>query len=177
MARSLSYNVLHPKHPGLIVCDISGYGDDGPYRDRKAYDLLIHSEAGSLSVTGTPDEPAKAGCSVTDTAAGMYASSSELAALLQRGRTGQGIRVDVSMLESMVEWMSYPLHYAFEGAPPPSRAVLDLCKHLRMTPADGVSVRTIMATPYRTTSDTVAKSFSGSQGIFLTNPAMLRKGS
>ena len=118
----LSYEVLHPKHPGLIVCDISGYGDDGPYRDRKAYDLLIQSEAGFLSVTGTPDEPVKAGCSVADIAAGMYAYSSVLAALLHRGRTGQGIRVEVSMLESMVEWMSYPLYYAFEGAPPPPRA-------------------------------------------------------
>lgn len=118
----LSYEVLHPKYPGLVVCDISGYGDDGPYRDRKAYDLLIQSETGFLSVTGTPDEPAKAGCSVADIAAGMYAYSSVLAALLQRSRTGQGIRIDVSMLESMAEWMSYPLYYAFDGAPPPPRA-------------------------------------------------------
>lgn len=118
----LSYETLHPMHPGLVVCDISGYGDDGPYRDRKAYDLLIQSEAGFLSVTGTPDEPAKAGCSVADIAAGMYAYSSILAALLQRSRTGQGIRIDVSMLESMAEWMSYPLYYAFDGAPPPPRA-------------------------------------------------------
>lgn len=118
----LSYEALHPKHPGLVVCDISGYGDDGPYRDRKAYDLLIQSEAGFLSVTGTPDQPAKAGCSIADIAAGMYAYSSILTALLQRARTGQGIRIDVSMLESMAEWMSYPLYYAFDGAPPPPRA-------------------------------------------------------
>jgi len=118
----LSYETLHPLHPKLVVCDISGYGDDGPYRDRKAYDLLIQSEAGFLSVTGTPDAPAKAGCSVADIAAGMYAYSSILAALLQRARTGQGIRIDVSMLESMAEWMSYPLYYAFDGAPPPPRA-------------------------------------------------------
>lgn len=117
-----SYEALHPAHPGLVVCDISGYGDDGPYRDRKAYDLLIQSEAGFLAVTGTPDEPSKAGCSIADIAAGMYAYSSILAALLQRGRTGQGIRIDVSMLESMAEWMSYPLYYAFDGAPPPERA-------------------------------------------------------
>ena len=118
----LSFEALHEKHPRLIVCDISGYGDDGPYRDRKAYDLLIQSESGFLSVTGTPDEPAKAGCSIADIAAGMYAYSSILAALLQRGATGQGSRIDVSMLESMVEWMGYPLYYAYDGAPPPPRA-------------------------------------------------------
>jgi len=118
----LSFEALHEKHPRLIVCDISGYGDDGPDRDRKAYDLLIQSESGFLSVTGTPDEPAKAGCSIADIAAGMYAYSSILAALLQRGATGQGSRIDVSMLESMVEWMGYPLYYAYDGAPPPPRA-------------------------------------------------------
>jgi itaconate CoA-transferase len=118
----LSFEALHEKHPRLIVCDISGYGADGPYRDRKAYDLLIQSESGFLSVTGSPDEPAKAGCSIADIAAGMYAYTSILAALLQRGKTGKGSRIDVSMLESMVEWMSYPLYYAFDGAKPPPRA-------------------------------------------------------
>jgi itaconate CoA-transferase len=122
----LSFEALHEPHPGLIVCDISGYGDDpanpGPYRDKKAYDLLIQSEAGFLSITGTADEPAKAGCSIADIAAGMYAYSNILAALIQRGKTGQGCRIDVSMLESMVEWMSYPLYYAFDGAAPPPRA-------------------------------------------------------
>jgi itaconate CoA-transferase len=118
----LSFEALRDKHPGLIVCDISGYGDDGPYRDKKAYDLLIQSESGFLSITGSPDAPAKAGCSIADIAAGMYAYSSILAALLQRGKTGQGCRIDVSMLESMVEWMSYPLYYAYDGATPPPRA-------------------------------------------------------
>jgi itaconate CoA-transferase len=122
----LSYEVLSQEHPGLIVCDISGYGDDpqrpGPYRDRKAYDLLIQSESGFLSVTGTSEEPAKAGCSIADIAAGMYAYSNVLAALIERGRTGRGRRIDVSMLESMVEWMGFPLYYAFEGAAPPPRA-------------------------------------------------------
>jgi itaconate CoA-transferase len=122
----LSFEALHPGHPGLIVCDISGYGDDpqrpGPYRDYKAYDLLIQSEAGFLSITGTPEAPAKAGCSVADIAAGMYAYSAILAALLQRAKTGQGQRIDVSMLESMAEWMSFPLYYAFDGAAPPPRA-------------------------------------------------------
>jgi itaconate CoA-transferase len=118
----VSHAALAPARPGLIVCDISGYGDDGPYRDKKAYDLLIQSESGFLSVTGTPDEPAKAGCSIADIAAGMYAYSNILAALIERARTGLGCRIDVSMLESMVEWMSYPLYYAFDGATPPPRA-------------------------------------------------------
>ncbi len=110
-----------PAKPGLIVCDISGYGADGPYRDKKAYDLLIQSEAGFLSITGTPEKPSKAGLSIADIAAGMYAYSSILAALLQRQKTGLGQHLDISMLESLVEWMSYPLYYAFEGAAPPPR--------------------------------------------------------
>jgi itaconate CoA-transferase len=122
----LSYEALRDTHPALIVCDISGYGDDparpGPYRDKKAYDLLIQSEAGFLSITGTPDEPSKAGCSIADIAAGMYAYSNILAALIQRGKTSRGCRIDVSMLESMAEWMSYPLYYAFDGAAAPPRA-------------------------------------------------------
>ncbi|MDE2147225.1 MAG: CoA transferase [Burkholderiales bacterium] len=122
----LSYEALAERHPRLIVCDVSGYGDDpahpGPYRDKKAYDLLIQSEAGFLSVTGTPEVPAKAGCSIADIAAGMYAYSSILAALLQRGRSGRGCRIDVSMLEAMAEWMSFPLYYAYDGAAPPPRA-------------------------------------------------------
>lgn len=118
----LSFESLHERFPGLIVCDISGYGDDGPYRDKKAYDLLIQSESGFLSVTGTGDEPAKAGCSIADIAAGMHAYSSILAAIIRRGKTGEGSRIDVSMLESMAEWMSYPMYYSFDGAPPPVRS-------------------------------------------------------
>ena len=118
----LSYEALHEKFPRLIVCDISGYGANGPYRDKKAYDLLIQSESGFLSITGSPDEPAKAGCSIADIAAGMYAYTNILAALIQRGKTGQGCNIDVSMLESMLEWMSYPLYYAIDGAAPPPRA-------------------------------------------------------
>ncbi|MCC7059660.1 MAG: CoA transferase [Burkholderiaceae bacterium] len=118
----LGYAALRADHPRLIVCDISGYGDDGPYRDKKAYDLMIQSESGFLSVTGTPDDMAKAGCSIADIAAGMYAYSCILAALIERGRSGRGKRIDVSMLESMVEWMSFPMYYAYDGAPPPPRA-------------------------------------------------------
>lgn len=117
----LSFEALSPSHPRLIVCDISGYGGDGPYRDKKAYDLLIQSEAGMLSITGTPEQPSKAGSSIADIAAGMYAYSHILSALLLRGKTGQGSHIDLSMLESLAEWMGYPLYYAFEGAAPPSR--------------------------------------------------------
>jgi itaconate CoA-transferase len=117
----LSYEALKDVYPRLIVCDISGYGDSGPYRDHKAYDLLIQSESGFVSITGTQEEPSKAGCSIADISAGMYAYSNILAALLQRGRTGVGCRVEVSLLETMAEWMSYPLYYAYDRAPPPPR--------------------------------------------------------
>jgi itaconate CoA-transferase len=121
----LGFEDLKAKHPGLIVCDISGYGDNGPYRDKKAYDLLIQSEAGFLSVTGTPDEPSKSGNSIADIAAGMYAYTNILAALMQRdkrGGTGQGAHIDVSMLEALTEWMGFPLYYAYQGASPPPRS-------------------------------------------------------
>lgn len=118
----LSYEKLSAVNPKIIVCDISGYGGDGPYRDKKAYDLLIQSEAGFLSVTGSEGEPAKAGPSIADIAAGMYAYTNILAALIERGQTGRGKHIDISMLESLVEWMSYPLYYAFDGATPPARA-------------------------------------------------------
>ena len=117
----LSYDALSSLKPGIIVCDISGYGADGPYRDKKAYDLMIQSEAGFLSVTGTEAEPSKAGSSIADIAAGMYAYTNILAALMQRTRTGEGQHIDVSMLEALGEWMSYPLYYTFDGAPPPPR--------------------------------------------------------
>ncbi|MEO8024422.1 CaiB/BaiF CoA-transferase family protein [Polaromonas sp.] len=118
----LGFDELSAAYPKLIVCDISGYGEDGPYRDKKAYDLLIQSEAGFLSVTGTPDEPSKSGNSIADIAAGMYAYSSILAALLQRGKTGKGSHIDVSMLESLAEWMGFPMYYAYAGAAPPPRS-------------------------------------------------------
>src|SRR5690349_592024 len=117
----LGFDRLSAMKPEIIVCDISGYGADGPYRDKKAYDLLIQSEAGFLSVTGTPQEPSKAGPSIADISAGMYAYSNILAALLERAQTGRGRRIDISMLESLVEWTSYPLYYAMDGAEPPAR--------------------------------------------------------
>lgn len=117
----LTAEVLQKENPQLILCDISGYGNDGPYRDKKAYDLLIQSEAGFLSVTGTPETPSKAGNSIADIAAGMYAYTNILAALLQRGKTGKGSVIDISMLESLSEWMSFPMYYAYKGAEPPPR--------------------------------------------------------
>ncbi len=118
----LSYQALSERKPGIIVCDISGYGDDGPYRDKKAYDLLIQSEAGFVSVTGTEQTPSKAGLSIADIAAGMYAYTQILAALMHRQQTGEGQRIDISMLESLTEWMGFPLYYAIDGAAPPQRS-------------------------------------------------------
>ena len=118
----LSYPALREAYPRLIVCDVSGYGSDGPYRDKKAYDLLIQSESGFLSITGTPDEPAKSGISIADISAAMYALSNILGALLERHKTGSGCHVDISLLETMTEWMSYALYYGFDGASPPPRS-------------------------------------------------------
>ena len=117
----LTPELLQKENPQLILCDISGYGNNGSYRDKKAYDLLIQSEAGFLSVTGTPESPSKSGNSIADIAAGMYAYSNILAALIQRGKTGKGSVIDVSMLEALSEWMGFPMYYAFEGAQPPPR--------------------------------------------------------
>ena len=120
----LSFEALHERFPRLIVCDISGYGEGGPYEQKKAYDLLIQSEGGFLSVTGGPgeDQMAKAGCSIADIAAGMYAYTGVLSALMLRDKTGVGSRIDVSMLERLVEWMGFPMYYAYQGATPPPRA-------------------------------------------------------
>jgi crotonobetainyl-CoA:carnitine CoA-transferase CaiB-like acyl-CoA transferase len=114
-----SYEHLRERNPRLIVCNVSGYGADGPYRDKKAYDLLVQAEAGVLSVTGTPESPSKAGISIADIAGGMYAYSGILAALLQRERNGAGARLDVSLFDALAEWMSYPLYYTRGGVPPP----------------------------------------------------------
>ena len=118
----LSFEALRARYPKLIVCDISGYGADGPYRDKKAYDLLIQSEAGFLSITGTPETPSKSGNSIADIAAGMYAYTNILSALILRGRTGEGSHIDISMLEALGEWMGFPMYYAFEGQTPPARS-------------------------------------------------------
>jgi itaconate CoA-transferase len=116
----LGASQLRARHPRLIWCGISGYGPAGPYAGKKAYDLLVQCEAGLLSVTGTPEEPAKAGIPVADIAAGMYAYSSVLAALLRRGRTGEGATLDITMFEALGEWMGFPAYFsAYGGSPPP----------------------------------------------------------
>ena len=113
---------LRTKHPRLIWCGISGYGPDGPYAHKKAYDLLVQCEAGLLSVTGTPESPAKAGIPAADIAAGMYAFSSILAALVRRGRSGEGATIDVTMLEALGEWMGFPAYFAAYGGTAPPRS-------------------------------------------------------
>jgi len=113
---------LRKEHPSLIWCGISGYGPAGPYASKKAYDLLVQCEAGLLSVTGTGDAPAKAGIPAADIAAGMYAFSSILAALVRRGRSGEGATIDVTMLEALGEWMGFPAYYAAYGGTAPPRS-------------------------------------------------------
>ena len=113
---------LRGLYPRLITCSISGYGSDGPYRDAKAYDLLIQSEAGLVSVTGTQDHPAKSGIPTADIGAGMYAFSGILSALYERERTGHGSELEVSLFDSLVEWMGYPLYYTEYGGTAPARS-------------------------------------------------------
>lgn len=121
----LDYDSLKNSYKQLIVCNISGYGPSGPYQNKKAYDLLVQAESGFLSITGTKESIAKSGISIADTAAGMHAFSAILAAIIQRGKSGRGSRIDISMLEAMIEWMGFPLFYAYEGAPPPERMGAD----------------------------------------------------
>ncbi|HLZ84861.1 MAG TPA: CaiB/BaiF CoA-transferase family protein [Caulobacteraceae bacterium] len=117
----LDFETLRAVNPSLIVCDISGFGDGGPYTDKKAYDLLIQASAGLIGLTGTPEHPSRAGASVADIAAGMYAYSGILSALLQRARTGEGLRVEVSMFEALTEWVSNALYFAHYGGAEPTR--------------------------------------------------------
>ena len=113
---------LRAKHPGLVWCGISGYGPAGPYAAKRAYDLLVQCEAGLLSVTGTEEAPAKAGIAIADIASGMYAMSSILAALLRRERTGEGATLDITMFESLAEWMGFPAYFSHYGGTPPPRS-------------------------------------------------------
>ncbi|MGC0417568.1 CaiB/BaiF CoA transferase family protein [Embleya sp. AB8] len=112
---------LRARFPRLIICGISGYGTSGPYRDKKAYDLLVQCEAGLLSITGTPEAPAKAGIPIADIAAAMYAFSGLLTALYERRLTGEGCSFEVSMLDALGEWMGFPYYFAGYGGTPPPR--------------------------------------------------------
>src|SRR5699024_1781339 len=113
---------LTEKHPELIVCSLSGYGKGGPYETKKAYDLLVQCEAGLVSITGSEEIPSKAGISIADIAAGMYAYTGVLTALLTRAKTGKGTVLEISMLEALGEWMGYPSYYAAYGKEEPKRA-------------------------------------------------------
>jgi len=117
----LSSAALLRRNPRLVVCNISGYGPDGPYSQKKAYDLLIQCESGVVSVTGTADMPSKAGISIADIAAGMYGYSGVLTALYQREKTSKGTAFDVSMFEALGEWMGYPAYFTHYGGKPPPR--------------------------------------------------------
>jgi itaconate CoA-transferase len=134
---------LVQQQPRLIACDISGYGSDGPYRDKKAYDLLIQAEAGVMSVTGTPESPARVGISIVDICSGTYAYSGILTALYQREKTGKGDRIEVSMFEALGEWMTQPLYYTHYTGKQPRRSGPDhsaICPYGVFRAADGKSV-------------------------------------
>ena len=118
----LGADELRAAHPRLVTCSISGYGPDGPYRDAKAYDLLIQSEAGLVAVTGTEEAPAKSGIPAADIGAGMYAFSGILAALYQRERTGVGSHVEISLFDALVEWMGFPLYFTQGSGRAPRRS-------------------------------------------------------
>jgi itaconate CoA-transferase len=118
----LGPELLRARHPRLICCSVSGYGPEGPYRHKKAYDLLVQCEAGLLAITGTPEEPVKAGISVADIAAGMYAYAGVLTALYERERTGLGTSVEVALLDALGEWMSQPFYYHVYGGQPVRRS-------------------------------------------------------
>jgi itaconate CoA-transferase len=139
----LEAGVLRERHPRLITCSVSGYGDTGPYRSKKAYDLLVQCEAGLVSVTGSPDVPARVGVSVADIAAGMYAYSGILTALYERERTGRGTSLTVSMLEALGEWMGQPFNFAvYSGQPVPRTGAQhpSISPYGPYTAADGAQV-------------------------------------
>ncbi|MEP6780824.1 MAG: CaiB/BaiF CoA-transferase family protein [Gemmatimonadaceae bacterium] len=168
---------LRVRHPRLIICEISGYGSSGPYRDRKAYDLLIQSEAGLLSITGTPESPAKAGISVADIAAGMYAYSAVLTALVRRSTTGDGAAIEVSMLDALGEWMSHPFYATTYGGSPLPRSG---ARHATIAPygpftaGDGGTVYLGIQNErewIRFCSDVLAQSDIAGDARFANNPA------
>jgi crotonobetainyl-CoA:carnitine CoA-transferase CaiB-like acyl-CoA transferase len=139
----LDSEALRSPHPRLIVCTISGYGSSGPYADRKAYDLLVQAEAGLLSITGTEESPCKAGIAIADIAGGMYAYSGILAALVARSSSGKGSAFEVSLFDSLVEWMGYPALYTRYGGSAPPRSGAShaaIAPYGPFTTADGSAV-------------------------------------
>lgn len=138
----LDADTLRARNPRLIVCDVSGYGEGGPYGDKKAYDLLIQAETGLISINGTPDGPSKVGISVADISGGMYAFSGILAALYRREQTGKGAAIDIALLDGLAEWMGQPAYQAAYGSGPPPRTG---ARHASIAPYG----------PFATTSGTV----------------------
>jgi crotonobetainyl-CoA:carnitine CoA-transferase CaiB-like acyl-CoA transferase len=139
----LSAKALRAVHPSLIVCDISGYGEDGPWSDRKAYDLLVQAEAGLVAITGTPEAPARAGISIADISGGMYAYSGILVALYRRATTGEGSALDVSLFDSLAEWMSQPAYFTAYSGKQPERIGVEhatIAPYALFTTRDGASL-------------------------------------
>ncbi|MFD3588309.1 CaiB/BaiF CoA transferase family protein [Streptomyces sp. NPDC058683] len=164
-------------HPRLIAVDISGYGASGPYAGKRAYDMLVQCEAGLVSVTGTPEQPVKAGIPAADIAAGMYAFSGVLAALVRRGTTGRGGPVEVSMLDALAEWLGHPLHHTLHGGTPPERTGL---AHAVIAPYDayptGDGGRVLLSVQNdrewrRLAEQVIGRAELGSDPAFATNPA------
>ncbi|MGW2959562.1 CaiB/BaiF CoA transferase family protein [Streptomyces sp. NPDC001220] len=164
-------------HPRLVAVDVSGYGASGPYAGKRAYDMLVQCEAGLVSVTGTPEQPVKAGIPAADIAAGMYAFSGVLAALVRRGTTGRGGPVEVSMLDALAEWMGHPLHHTLHGGTPPERTGL---AHAVIAPYDayptGDGGRVLLSVQNdrewrRLAEQVIGRPELGSDPAFATNPA------
>ncbi|MGW4908374.1 CaiB/BaiF CoA transferase family protein [Streptomyces sp. NPDC004270] len=164
-------------HPRLVAVDISGYGASGPYAGKRAYDMLVQCEAGLVSVTGTPEQPVKAGIPAADIAAGMYAFSGVLAALVRRGTTGRGGPVEVSMLDALAEWLGHPLHHTLHGGTPPERTGL---AHAVIAPYDayptGDGGRVLLSVQNdrewrRLAEQVIGQPELGSDPAFATNPA------
>ena len=146
----LGYDNLSELNPRLIYCSLSGYGQDGPYRDVKAYDLLIQGEGGIIATTGYPDKPARAGIAIADIASGMYAAIGILLALYQREKTGEGQLVDVSMLDSIVSWLGYFPHHYWHAGEEPGRVGMRhhyVCPYGPYLAGDGEYVNLAVASP------------------------------
>jgi formyl-CoA transferase len=167
---------LRARFPRLIVCSVSGYGTSGPYANRKAYDLLVQSEAGLLSLTGTGDAPARVGISVADIAAGMYAYSGILTALLARERTGEGATVEISLFDALAEWMGAPAAYTQYGGSAPPRSGphhASIAPYGPVRTKDGASVYIAIQNPREWTrlcTDVLERSDLATDERFSTNP-------
>jgi crotonobetainyl-CoA:carnitine CoA-transferase CaiB-like acyl-CoA transferase len=171
---------LLARHPRLIVCEISGYGTTGPFAERRAYDLLVQNEAGLVSITGAEAAPSRAGISVADIAAGMYACAGTLAALYERRTSGRGRLVSVSLFDALAEWMSAPAYYtAYGGSPPPRTggAHATIAPYEGFTTSDGVGLCIAVQNPREWTrlcEDVLGQPDLAGEARFRTNPLRVR---